>query len=366
MMAWVRRQMDALRGRGEAAPTVPPMDGVLKPNTLLEAARQLIRVEAPDNLVMSSQSILFSSGNTVHVLDAATGSARELRRFDHVVSCLAAGDAGLLAAGLDDGSIHLWASNRESVALTTLGSQRLVCPTALAFRAASTLIVCQGSMHSKPSQWKHDLMQRGASGSVWAVSLNDQSSRKLAGALAFPNGIALSDAGIVVSESWRHRLLRLSDAGTVPMLADLPGYPGRLSVSADGGHWLSVFAPRSQLIEFVLRETEYRERMVRELDPEHWISPTLAPARSFLEPMQGGALRTHGVMKPWAPTRSYGLLIRLDAEFRPIESYHSRADGTHHGVTSALEVGPQVLVASQGGNAILALNPDAQVRGVRP
>ena len=71
--------------------------------------------------------------------------------------------------------------------------------------------------------------------------------------------------------------------------------------------------------------------------------------------MQGGAIRTHGIIKPWAPTRSYGLLVRLDANFQPIASYHSRADGLFHGVTSALQIGDRVLVASRGGNAILSL-----------
>ena len=71
--------------------------------------------------------------------------------------------------------------------------------------------------------------------------------------------------------------------------------------------------------------------------------------------MQGGALRSHGISKPWSPTRSYGLLIRLNARFQPVASYHSRADGTHHGVTSCVEVGSRILVTSRGGNAILGL-----------
>ena len=38
------------------------------------------------------------------------------------------------------------------------------------------------------------------------------------------------------------------------MLDELPGYPARLSPAQDGGFWLAVFAGRTQLIEFVLRE----------------------------------------------------------------------------------------------------------------
>jgi hypothetical protein len=62
-----------------------------------------------------------------------------------------------------------------------------------------------------------------------------------------------------------------------------------------------------------------------------------------------------GISKAWAPSRSYGLLVRLDGEMQPITSYHSRANGTRHGVTSAIEVGGQVYAAARGGDAILDL-----------
>lgn len=153
---------------------------------------------------------------------------------------------------------------------------------------------------------------------------------------------------LVVVEAWRHRL---TQSGT-PLVSDLPGYPSRLSPAGDGW-WLTVFAPRYQLIELTLRERAYHERMMREIAPQHWIAPSLSPAVHFKEPMQGGAIRTHGIIKPWAPTRSYGLLVRLDARFQPIASYHSRADGRFHGATSAVQVEGRVWVTSRFGNAVL-------------
>ena len=187
------------------------------------------------------------------------------------MSCLATG-----AGGLDDGGIRLWGADRDDRIIASLGGERLVCPTALMFRDPSTLVVCQGSSRNGPDRWKHDLMGREATGSVWQMSVADGSARMLAGRLGFPYGATMSEGEIVVSESWRHRLIRLSDGGAAPVLADLPGYPARLSASRHGGYWLCVPAPRSQLIDFVLGETAYRERMMRELDQEHWIAPTLA------------------------------------------------------------------------------------------
>ena len=53
--------------------------------------------------------------------------------------------------------------------------------------------------------------------------------------------------------------------------------------------------------------------------------------------MQGGGLKQLGILKPWAPTRSYGLVVRRDAEGEPRASFHSRADGRRHGITSCVE-----------------------------
>ncbi len=183
----------------------------------------------------------------------------------------------------------------------------------------------------------------------------------MADGLRWPYGAWSHQGRIVVSESWSHRLLALDPAGAArpqTVLADLPGYPARLAGAADGGLWLAVFAPRSQLIEFVLREDGYRRRMLNEIDSDYWIAPTMANGRSFLEPIQGGALKQMGVLKPWAPSRSYGMVIKLDAEFEPLMSFHSRADGSRHGTTSALEHAGALYVASKGGDVIVSLPPE--------
>jgi len=99
---------------------------------------------------------------------------------------------------------------------------------------------------------------------------------------------------------------------------------------------------------------------MRETAREHWIAPALASGASFLEPLQSGGVKTMGIHKPWSPSRSYGLVVRLDADLRPVASYHSRANGRRHGITSVIEAGGQLLAASQGGNVILAIDAHAE------
>jgi len=137
------------------------------------------------------------------------------------------------------------------------------------------------------------------------------------------------------------------------VLSNLPGYPSRIIPRRGGGYWLAISAPRNQLVEFVLLEAKYRQKMLETIAMPNWIAPSFAPPRSFLQPMQQGGQRVLGILKPWAPSFSYGLVVRLDADAQPLDSVHSRADGSRHGITSLVEWNESIVMSSVGGNAIV-------------
>ena len=160
-------------------------------------------------------------------------------------------------------------------------------------------------------------MERGRSGRVLLLDIASRRVQTIASKLQYAFGACAAGDEFLVSESWRHRLIAIAADGTQRAVFDnLPVYPSRLSTAASGGFWLTAFAARTQLVEFVLRENAYRRRMMAEIDPEYWIAPKLKSGQSFLEPMQGAHIKTMGVIKPWAPPRSYGLVIRLSARRR--------------------------------------------------
>jgi hypothetical protein len=204
-------------------------------------------------------------------------------------------------------------------------------------------------------------MQKMTSGSLWRCGPGGIAFQKIAGDIAFPYGLHPIGGDVLVSESWRHQLVRFdrSNGSRSTVLAHLPGYPSRLSHAADGGAWLALFAPRNRLIEFVLQEKRYREDMIAQVPPAHWISPSLASSRSFLEPLQCGGIRTMGIHKPWSPSRSYGLVAKLDKNMQPLFSLHSRANGARHGICSVAEKDGRLFVASKGGDSVLVLDPTA-------
>ena len=343
--------LDLLRGK---AISIAPLDGVFRPNTRLDDAPLLARLDAVDNLAVHGGRLLASSGHAFYAI--TTGEEPTLlRSFAAQVSALAVSAAGELAVALETGELSI---DGEPVPLP----DTVRCITALAFSAVGDLWLANGSARHPASAWATDLMEKGASGSLWCVERGSRRCLKIASGIAFPYGVLVRETGIVVSESWRHRLLLIdAESGARRVLVDrLPGYPARIVPADDGGAWLSLFAPRNRLVEFVLQETGYRRQMMRELAREHWIAPALASGRSFLEPLQCGAIRMMGVHKAWSPTRSYGLVVRLDRDLVPRESLHSRADGSRHGVCSVLENEGRLLVAAKGGDAVVSIDTAAR------
>src|SRR3546814_8325764 len=93
--------------------------------------------------------------------------------------------------------------------------------------------------------------------------------------------------------------------------------------------------------------------MMQTIEPKYWIAPALSSGSDFLEPLQQGSVRQMGILKPWAPPRSYGLVLRLSKDLEPLYSVHSRVGGLHHGITAALEYDGALMALSKGSGRIL-------------
>ena len=332
------------------------MDGPLKPNDILEEASEILQETGIDNLVASVDGFLFTSGN--RLLRLQEGQRPEpVMEFEAEIMSLAAAPDGGLAIGLDGGGVLLRAPDGTQHRLIEAAAAN--CPTAMAFSDARTLIVCNGSRNTGSQDWQRDLLELGRSGSLLRINVADGRCETIARKLAYPSGVSMMpDGSVIVSEAWRHRLLRLRPgrADPEPVLSDLPAYPGRINRGSGGGYWLCAFAVRSQLQEFILREHSYRKLMMAEVHADYWIAPALRSGLSFKEPLQAGGVIRLGIHKPWAPTRSYGLVMLLDSTFAPVASAHSRAGGRHHGATSVLESDSgDILIAAKGAGKLLRI-----------
>ncbi|ESS15081.1 hypothetical protein MOLA814_00656 [Betaproteobacteria bacterium MOLA814] len=355
MIEAIYKLKDKLLGRGDAAITVPVFDGALKPNNLLEDAAVFASLKSAQDLATDGQNLFVADGQRVLRYDADI--AHELHHFEQPVTALACLLEGGLAVALAGREVRIVGGPHDGRQWTSIDGVAFSAVNAISLGSSGKLLVTDGSAEQPAENWKHDLMSRGATGRVCELTLSDGSLRTLATGLSHAFGVCNADGATWVSESWRHRVMSIN-AGErpTPVTDSLPGYPSRLSPASGGGYWLTCFILRTQLVEFVLREHTFRKRMMAEIEPQYWIAPALNSGNTFLEPMQGAHLKMMGVVKPWAPPRSYGLVIRLNASGDIVYSMHSRFDGKNHGVVAAVECQGHLYVLAKGCTSILRLS----------
>ncbi|MFT4119843.1 SMP-30/gluconolactonase/LRE family protein [Bradyrhizobium sp.] len=354
MIAAVREFANRFLGRGDATITVPSFDGALKPNQKLESAETVLTCEAPEDLATDGRHLFVADGRRLLALDG--GATSEIRSFERPISALCALPGGGLAVALAGREVRVYANPGAEQPSVTFADAAFNAVNALALAGDNTLIATDGSATCGVDDWARDLMELNRTGRVFRLDPATKAVTPLAKGLGHAFGACAHGNGMLVSESWRHRVVLVAPgASPKTVLAHLPVYPSRLTKASDGGYWLTAFTARTQLIEFVLREPAYRRRMMAEIDPAYWVAPRLRSGFSFKEPMQGAHIKTMGVIKPWAPPRSYGLVIRLNADGQPLYSLHSRVDGINHGIVAAVEMNGDLVLIAKGPGRILRL-----------
>ncbi len=366
VLTYLRRDLEQIFFTDRDPHAIPSMDGAFSPNERLDHATPIGEplpgadavAEAPDG------AIFVSAGRQVWRLSGHRYESRAVfAEFEADVGALAFHPNGWLLACTAQGLAAV-TPNGDKRFLTEAEGGPLRCLTAVVAAPDGTIFAADGSLKHAADEWCVDLMERNRLGRILAYGPEFDNARVLLRGLDYPGGLAVAaDGSLWFTESFAHRLSRAAITGPgrigapTTVIRNMPGYPSRLARSADGGFWLSIFAVRTHLIEFVLREDDFREEMMRTVAPAYWIAPALATIGDCLEPMQSGGIKALGIQKPWAPPRSYGLLARLDAHGEVVESLHSRVGGTNHGITSAIETEQGVVIVSKGSGRVLLHQP---------
>jgi Strictosidine synthase len=345
---------------------IPVLDGPMRPNSGLETCPVLCdTVEEPDDIAFSTDGAAYVASRRQLIRFAGvdfTGPT-VAAEFDGPVTAVASHPGGGVVACVPGHGIVFVDGADKGRLLSFSDMGGLKCPTSLVVGKSGDIYVCDGSLDNPPTRWVYDLMEKRHSGRVLRVDPVTNEIIVLASEIAYPNGICFAQDGqsLIVSEAWSHDLLRVptsllksSNSRPQAIIQNLCGYPARIASLGDG-YCLTMFALRTQLVDFVLTEDAYRAKMIEQIDPAFWIAPALRSEGHYLEPVQGGGLKKHGSLKAWAPPRSYGLVVFLDYDFEPESSLHSRVGGSCHGVTGVAALGGEVYVTSKGNNKILRL-----------
>ena len=331
------------------------LDGPRCPNDMLEQAVAL-PIDAPDDICVAPDgSLLVSSGKRVlRLRDWQSDSLTVISEFNHEVTALACRADGVIAVGLNGGGIRLITQEGDAAPGWEGQENGVQEATACTFASDGTLLVADAGGIDDQASRLHDLYSETGNGQL--IRMTETGDRSvIASGLRLPYGVIETAAKeVLVCESWSARISQLSsDAPPKAVLQDAPGYPARIHALSGGGYILSLFARRDPLIEFVLSEPAFMNRMKAEIDPAHWIAPRFAARADYRVPIQMGAARLFGDIKPWAPSFSYGLVVILDKNFLPLASAQSRANGTRHGITAALEWRGELIAISKGSNELL-------------
>lgn len=339
---------------------IPVLDGGLSPNDELDSFEELTPagVIEPLDVLPVAGGVLASAGDAVWRVLGAGAEPEPLARLDGAGGPLAAEASGSVLVGVSGrGLVRLDDNGRAALVCGEAAGTVAGCLTAVAVAADGMIYATEGSVTSPPEDWPRNLLERRTDGRLLAIDPAAGTARVLADGLAWPAGVcpAADDDHLLVTEAWRHRILRVDirSGATETVRDNLPGYPAQIHPAAGGRHWLGFLSLRSHLVEFVLREDEYRRDMLVSVPPEFWIRPALRTTGERWEPLQIGQVKHLNVTKPWAPPRSYGLVARMDDSGAFETSFQSRAGGSRHGCLSARPDGDRLLVACAGDGLVL-------------
>lgn len=357
-----RKFLDRALGRGSASIAVPVMDGALHPNGKLDHA-QIVAVDRSfDGLASDGNTLWITSGAKLFRLDGRSLVADIV--FDEVITAIAASSDGRhLAVALGGSSIQVFERQQDRWRLAATMPELLQHPArhinGLCFDGDTTLLATDGSLARPYDEWCHDLLELGETGRVIRWRFADATAHAptvIASGLKYAYGPLAVNGSVLYSESWRHRVRAIGENLELrDVTPELPAYPSRMSPATDGNIWLTCFIRRTQMVEFILKEREYCRRMISEVDPRYWMAPAFSTGDSFLEPIQRASVKQMGILKPWAPSRSYGLVIKVAPTGRLIQSIHSLADGKNHGITAAAENQGALYMVSRGAGRLLKI-----------
>lgn len=359
MMSFLRPK----RRQPRQQPPAMTLEGVLGPNGGLDEARGM-RVDASDALAVAADGrLLFSSGNRVMALRSWGGEPEAWAAFDAPVTALCCGPGGLVAVGLAGGRVAVRdASGRaaEGWALPAGRVAPVVAPVVASvvdcvFRSGDELLLVDCGYGADADVLARATWDDAGNGQLVSLRRSGEAATVLSG-LHCPMGVCVDARGGVLV-SLLERAVIVDAAGRI-VQSGYPGYLGRLRRTA-AGYALACLSRRDPLIEFLKTERAFVAEMKARIAPRHWIAPRTTPEFSHDFPIELGATRLFGEVKPWAPSFSYGLLVETDERLMPVASAQSRANGQRHAICDVAAWNGELVAVSRASGEILNLGARA-------
>ena len=167
VLNFVKDRIDYFFGRGKHSIFVPVMDGALKPNEFLDNVKVIHKEEDIDNLVINRSTILFSGKSSLFSM-ASMKKPKKIKSFSSDITAMALNSSGSkIAVALADETVVIL----NSKTLKEVFTFKEKCVTSMCFQK-DTLVYTTGSQNFSATQWQHDLLSNGSSGTVSANQLD--------------------------------------------------------------------------------------------------------------------------------------------------------------------------------------------------
>ncbi len=187
-------------------------------------------------------------------------------------------DGSLLVANAYLGVQRVSRSGEVDVLLSEANGKPLVYANSIAVSADGTIYFSHSTNRFGAEQFGGtyaaallDVMEHGATGSVFAFNPATQETRTIVKGLSFANGVAISDDDdfLLIAETSGYRILKhwLSgdNAGkTEVLLENLPAFPDNIKKGLNGRFWIGFASPRDRALD-KLADKPFLRKMVQRL-----------------------------------------------------------------------------------------------------
>ena len=212
MIGAIQEFANRFLGRGDAAIAVPTFDGALKPNQKLEQAETILECDAPEDLATDGRSICLADGDEASPIRRGPGDGSAPVRPADLGACLSALTAAL-AVALAGKEVQVF-SEPSAAKPHAVFSTGLNAVNALAPAPDGTLVATDGSATYGVEDWARDLLESRRTGRLLALDPATGAAKTLASGLGFAFGARATGDEVLVSESWKHRLIAVARDGS--------------------------------------------------------------------------------------------------------------------------------------------------------
>ncbi len=246
------------------------------------------------DFIFGAQGELYFGNNRGEIIRSAAPDYDRSQVFSHIgghprglghdadgTMIVCVGGMGLYRV-LADGRNEKLADSVPSSPFSIHDASRIKFANRLTLAPDGRIIFTDSTTRFEPHNWIADAIEGRGNGRLLAYDPASKRTSVLCKGLVFPSGVCMHPDGIsvIVAERFGCRLLRHHFDGprrgaTDVFVPSLPGYPGGIAPSPQGGFLVAVEGCRTPFWDLAMAEPRFRRDVLQNCSADLWPSPNL-------------------------------------------------------------------------------------------